>query len=108
MTPTPESPAATPGDWWVTAGQSLARVKDLDAAARTAPDLLGTLAELGELRRAADNALGAAVRALLAAGRSWDEIAKVLGCADAEAARLTTSLARDEARLALDRRIGHE
>ncbi|MGW7518938.1 hypothetical protein ACWGJ2_25455 [Streptomyces sp. NPDC054796] len=107
MTVTPEIPAATSGDWWVTAGRSLDHVQDRDAGARTAPDLLGTLSELGELRRAADTALGAAVRALLAAGRDWAEIASALGYGSEEEARLATALAMDEARLALDRRIGH-
>lgn len=105
MAPYADISPATPGDWWVTAGQSLDRVKDRDAAARTAPDLLNTLAEIGELRRAADTALGAAVQALLADGEEWDRIAAALRLDSAEDARLSASSAMGEARLALDRRI---
>lgn len=101
----PDTATATPGDWWVTAGQALDRVKDRDAAARTAPGLLDTLAEVGELRRAADVALGAAVQALLAAGERWDAIAAALGLADTDEARAAASTAMGEARLALDGRI---
>lgn len=108
MTATPESPAATSGDWWVTAGQSLSSVKERDAAARTAPDLLATLTELAQLRRAADTALGAAVSALLAAGRDWDDIAQALNCPDTDTAQHTTSHPLTEARHALDERLGHE
>lgn len=102
----PETAPATANDWWVTAGQSLDRVKEHGAAARTAPALLDTLTEIGELRRAADTALGAAVHALLTAGESWDGIAEALGFADAGEARRAASGAMDGARLVLDRRIG--
>ncbi|MFI0778092.1 hypothetical protein [Streptomyces sp. NPDC021212] len=105
MTVTSEPP--TPGDWWVTADQSLGLVGHHTDAAHTAPDLLATLSRIGEARRATDSALGAAVHALLASGRTWDEIADALGHPDAASARQATATALDGARRALDRRIGH-
>lgn len=105
VTVTPEHP--TPGDWWVTADQSLTLVGHHTDAAHTAPDLLATLSRIGEARRATDHALGAAVHALLASGRTWDEIADALGHPDAASARRATATALDGARGALDRRIGH-
>lgn len=107
MTLTPELPAATAGDWWVTTDQSLALAQQHSAAARTAPDLLATLAEIGRVRAAADSALGAAVRALLSSGHDWDEIAAALGLPDAAAARRDTADALAHADRALDRRLGH-
>ncbi|WP_030618441.1 hypothetical protein [Streptomyces sclerotialus] len=107
MTLTPELPAATAGDWWVTTDQSLAAAGQHSAAARTAPDLLATLAEIGRVRAAADSALGGAVRALLASGYEWDRIAAALGLPDADAARRATADAVSRADRALDRRLGH-
>ncbi|MEU6115194.1 hypothetical protein ABZ840_11790 [Streptomyces sp. NPDC047117] len=106
MTLIPELPAATAGDWWVTTDQSLGLVQQHGAAARTAPDLLATLAEIGRVRAAADSALGAAVRALLASGHGWDEIADALGLPGADAARRATADAVHRADRALDRRLG--
>ncbi|WP_052869028.1 hypothetical protein [Streptomyces niger] len=107
MTLPPELPAATAGDWWVTTDQSLALVQQHGAAAHTAPDLLATLAELGRVRTAADSALGAAVRALLASGHDWDEIAAALGLPDADAARRATAAPVRQADQALNQRLGH-
>ncbi|POX39530.1 hypothetical protein C3486_17945 [Streptomyces sp. Ru73] len=106
MALTPELPAATAGDWWVTTDQSLALVQQHGAAARTAPDLSATLAEIGRVRTAADAALGAAVRALLASGHDWDGIAAALGLPDAAAARRATADAVRRADQALEQRLG--
>lgn len=97
----------TPADWWVTADQSLTLADRHAGAAHTAPDLLATLREIAEARRATDSALGAAVQALLGSGRGWDEIAAALGFPDAETARRATAPALEGARRALDKRIGH-
>ncbi|MFD7499654.1 hypothetical protein [Streptomyces sp. NPDC059850] len=106
MTVTPERP--TSADWWVTADQSLTLVGQYTDAAHTAPDLLATLSRIGEASRATDHALGAAVHALLASGRTWDEIADALGHPDAASARRATGPALEGARRALDRRIGRD
>ncbi|MDX3224415.1 hypothetical protein [Streptomyces sp. ME19-01-6] len=62
MTVTQQPP--TPADWWVTADQSLTLAGRHTGAAHTAPDLLATLSEIAEARRATAPALEDARRAL--------------------------------------------
>ncbi|WP_406334759.1 hypothetical protein [Streptomyces sp. NBC_00203] len=97
----------TPADWWVTADQARHAAQDSLGGAATAPDLLGTLAELDRARRASTAAVGAAVEALLTAGAHWEDIAAAVGLDSADDARRALTAARREAGAAIERRLGH-
>jgi hypothetical protein len=71
-----------------------------------APDLLATLAAIGDIYEQAGIALGSAIHALRADGVSWREIAEALPYGDAGEARDRTAEPRHAAERAIHARIG--
>ncbi|GAA3777115.1 hypothetical protein ACFQ0G_07865 [Streptomyces chiangmaiensis] len=96
----------TSADWWVTADQARHAAQSGLAGAAMAPDLLRTLAELDRARRETVVAVGAAVEALLEGGVAWEAIAAALGFDSAEEGRQALAAAREDAAVAIERRLG--
>ncbi|MEU6220758.1 hypothetical protein ABZ845_25090 [Streptomyces sp. NPDC047022] len=96
----------TPADWWVTADRARHAAQGGLANAATVPDLLRTLAELDRARHQTEVAVGAAVEALQEQGVAWEAIAAALHFDSAEDARRSLAAARQDASVAIGRRMG--